>query len=97
MKNITDWSIYIVGLIVLLFLILCISPICYYWWLSKKAKSNTSMFTLSKVNYKNANFILNQMGIPRGNQTPMIYARDIVDPKFGTNFEAFIRIYQKQK
>jgi transglutaminase-like putative cysteine protease len=96
-ETITDWSIYIVGFIILLFLILCLSPISYYWWLSKKSKNNASIFSLSKVNYKNANFILNQMGIPRGYQTPMIYARDTIDPKFGTNFEAFIRIYQKQK
>lgn len=97
MKSITDWSIYIVGFIVLLFFVLCLSPICYYWWLSRKVKNSPSIFSLSKVNYKNANFVLNQMGIPRGHQTPMIYARDIIDPKFGTNFEAFIRIYQKQK
>ena len=37
------------------------------------------------------------MGIPRGSQTPMIYARDVVDPKFGTHLEAFISIYQKLK
>ena len=97
METITNSSKYIIGLIVILLLILCLSPLFYYWWLSKKAKNNTSVFALSKVNYKNANFILNQMGIPRGHQTPMLYARDTIDPKFGTNFEAFISIYQKQK
>ncbi len=96
-KNITNWSIYIIGLIILLFLMLCLAPSFYYWWLSKKAKNEKSIFTLSKVNYKNANFVLNQLGIPRGQQTPSNYARDVVDAKFGTNFEAFIQVYQKQK
>ena len=96
-KTITDWSIYIVALILLILFILGLSPICYYWWLSKKAKNNNSIVELSQVNYKNAHFVLNQMGIPRGYQTPMVYARDIIDPKFGTNFEAFIKIYQKLK
>lgn len=97
METITNSSKYIIGLILLIVVILCLSPLFYYWWLSKKAKNSSSVFTLSKVNYKNANFILNQMGIPRGHQTPMLYARDTVDPKFGTHFEAFISIYQKQK
>ncbi|WP_323787507.1 transglutaminase-like domain-containing protein [Psychroserpens sp.] len=96
-KTITDWSIYIVALILLVLFILCLSPICYYWWLSRKAKNNNSIVDLSEVNYKNAHFVLNQMGMPRGYQTPMVYARDRIDPKFGTHFEAFINIYQKLK
>lgn len=96
-KTITDWSIYIIALILLALFILVLSPICYYWWLSKKAKNNNSIVSLSEVNYKNAHFVLNQMGIPRGYQTPMVYARDRIDPKFGTHFEAFIQIYQKLK
>lgn len=96
-KKIIDWSIYILAFIVLLLLVLMLSPICYYWWLSRKAKRTNSIVELSEVNYKNAHFVLNQMGVPRGYQTPMVYARDIVDPKFGTNFEAFIKTYQKLK
>jgi transglutaminase-like putative cysteine protease len=96
-KTITDWSIYVLALILFILFVLCLLPTCYYWWLSKKAKNNDSIVTLSQVNYKNAHFILNQMGIPRGHQTPMIYARDTVDPKFGTHLEAFINIYQKLK
>lgn len=97
MKTITDWSIYILTFILFVLFILVLSPICYYWWLSKKSKNNDSIVDLSEVNYKNAHFVLNQMGIPRGYQTPMVYARDTVDPKFGTNFEAFIKAYQKLK
>lgn len=96
-KTITDWSIYIIIALLLGLLILLLSPICYYWWLSNKTKNNNSIIDLSEVNYKKAHFVLNQMGIPRGYQTPMVYARDTVDPKFGTNFEAFIKVYQKLK
>ena len=96
-KTITDWSIYVLALILLIVFILVCSPICYFWWLSSKAKNKNSVTALFEINYKNAHFLLNQMGIPRGSQTPMIYARDDVDPKFGTHLEAFISIYQKLK
>jgi hypothetical protein len=96
-KTITNWSIYILAFILLVLLILVCSPICYYWWLSQKVKKSNSISAVSEINYKNAHFLLNQMGIPRGSQTPMIYARDVVDPKFGTHFESFIYLYQKLK
>jgi len=96
-KTITDWSIYFVALLLIVVFILALMPIVYFWWLSKNAKGNKSIVALSEVNYKNAHFVLNQMGIPRGHQTPMVYARKIVDPKFGTHFEAFIALYQKLK
>lgn len=96
-KTITDLSLYILAFILLLLFILVCSPICYFLWLTKKAKNNKSIVELSEINYKNAHFVLNQMGIQRGFQTPMIYARDVVDPKFGTNFESFIYLYQKLK
>ncbi|TDY13525.1 transglutaminase-like domain-containing protein [Meridianimaribacter flavus] len=97
MKTITDWSIYVLAAILLILLVLMLLPICYYLWLSKKAKNHSSITKLSEANYKNAHFILNQMGIPRDHQTPMVYARDVVDPKFGTHFEAFVKTYQKLK
>ena len=33
----------------------------------------------------------------RGNITPMVYARDIIDPKFGTQLVNFIDCYLKLK
>ena len=96
-ETITDWSIYILIFIFLLVLILLCLPITYFWWLSKKAKQKASITSLSETNYKNALFLLNQMGLPRGFQTPMIYARDVVDPKFGTRLETFVNLYQQLK
>ena len=47
--------------------------------------------------YRTAGYYLNQIGINRGTLTPMQYARDVVDPQFGTRFVAFMNVYLKQK
>jgi transglutaminase-like putative cysteine protease len=47
--------------------------------------------------YRTVSFYLHQVGIPRGNRTPMQYARDIVDPMLGTTFTSFMNIYLKKK
>jgi protein-glutamine gamma-glutamyltransferase len=47
--------------------------------------------------YRAATYYLHQTGLPRGTLTPMQYAREKVDPTFGTNFAAFMNVYLKQK
>lgn len=47
--------------------------------------------------YRAATFWLHQVGIYRGDLTPMQYAGKEIDPKFGTSFAAFMNIYLKQK
>jgi len=47
--------------------------------------------------YRTAAYYLHQTGIPRGRLTPMQYARERVDPLFGTSFVSFMNIYLKQK
>ncbi len=47
--------------------------------------------------YQTAMYYLHMTGIYRGNKTPMQYARQQVDPKFGTSLTGFMNIYLKTK
>lgn len=47
--------------------------------------------------YRAASFYLQQLGIYRHDKTPMQYAREVVDPMFGTDFTRFMNIYLKRK
>lgn len=47
--------------------------------------------------YRAATYYLHMIGIFRGNQTPMQYAKGIVDPQLGTSFTSFMNVYLKQK
>ena len=86
-----------IGIIVgalLLFLMLLPSLIYgYYVMRYRNAKPSGKSYWV----YRAATFYLHQVGIYRGDQTPMQYARATVDPEFGTSFASFINIYLKQK
>lgn len=94
---VSDGFKYLLIVLILLVLILLLTPILYYRWLAIKSKNNSSTIRQAEYNYKNVHFLLNQMGLPRDKQTPLVYAKDIVDPKFGTDLVLFITIYQKLK
>ncbi len=48
--------------------------------------------------YRAVSFYLHQIGIPRGDKTPMQYASQIIDPMLGGNaFVKFMNVYLKQK
>ena len=48
--------------------------------------------------YRAASFYLNQIGIPRGDRTPMQYATQVVDVTLGDRqFASFMNAYLKQK
>src|SRR5690606_21981955 len=48
--------------------------------------------------YRAATFYLHQVGIQRGDKTPMQFAREVVDPSVSGNaFTSFMNIYLKQK
>lgn len=47
--------------------------------------------------YQTASFYLHQLGIYRGNKTPMQYAREDVDPQFGSHFATFMNHYLAYK
>lgn len=47
--------------------------------------------------YRAINFYLHQVGIPRGHQTPMQFAKNTVDPMLGSNYVSFMNVYLKKK
>jgi hypothetical protein len=54
--------------------------------------------------YRAAAYFLHMVGMPRGNRTPMQYAREVADPHLGMpnastpiSFTAFMNVYLKQK
>lgn len=47
--------------------------------------------------YRAATYYLHMCGFNRGTKTPMQFAREIIDPLFGTSFASFMNIYLKKK
>lgn len=82
------------GLLVLLILLTPWLVFQYYLlrYQNAKAEHNKAYWA-----YRAAGFYLHQLGLYRGNRTPMQYARETVDTQLGTSFAAFINIYLKQK
>jgi hypothetical protein len=81
------------GLVILLLLI----PTIIYRYLllrHRNAKANGSKAYWA---YQAASFYLHQIGVVRGQRTPMQYAREVVDPQFSTSFTEFMNVYLKQK
>lgn len=81
------------GLIIIL-LLLPTLIIAYMLLRAKNAKEDGSK---PYWVYRAATFYLNQIGMPRGNRTPMQYAREVVDPAMGTTLTGFMNVYLKKK
>lgn len=47
--------------------------------------------------FRAATYYLHMVGVPRGTLTPMQYARERIDPAFGTSFTVFMNVYLKHK
>lgn len=93
-KQILIIALSILAGLLLLFLLLPNIIYHYYVWRHKSAKDDGPKAWFA---YRAANFYLHQVGIIRGQQTPMQYARNMVDTHLGTNFSSFMNIYLKKK
>lgn len=89
------WTV-TMGLALLFALLLLLPTVIYryYVWRYHRAAGNKAQ---SYWAYRAATFWLHQVGIYRGEQTPMQYASKEIDPRFDTSFTAFMNIYLKQK
>lgn len=89
------WTAFgIVGGLILLFLLLPNIIMAYFLFRYRNAKSEGNKAYWA---YRSSGFYLHQVGIERGQRTPMQYARDVVDPVMGTSFSGFMNIYLKKK
>jgi protein-glutamine gamma-glutamyltransferase len=84
----------IAGLILLLLLLVPTSVYLYFRTRYNNAKAEGSKAYWA---YRTANYYLHQVGITRGLRTPMQYAKETIDPMFGTSFAGFMNIYLKKK
>jgi len=95
----TDWrkigviAAITTGSLILLFLLMPSLIYFYYRTRYRNAAPDDKPYWA----YRGAGFYLHQLRIYRENRTPMQYAREIVDPRFGTGFGTFMNIYLKQK
>lgn len=96
----TDWrqvavnTVILVSALVLLFFLLPVFVYAYYRLRNRTANAHNQK---AYWTYKTLGFYLNQVGVRRGNETPMQYAKDKVDPALGTEYSKFMNIYLKQK
>ncbi|MDB5192326.1 MAG: transglutaminase-like enzyme putative cysteine protease, partial [Segetibacter sp.] len=79
------------------FLLLIFSAPWLVWqFYNAKAKGNKASKEKAYNIYTAAMYYLNQVGMPRGPQSPQQYA-EAIDKRFGTSFNAFNNVYQKLK
>ncbi|MCB9046052.1 MAG: hypothetical protein H6550_07920 [Chitinophagales bacterium] len=81
---------------ILIILLLALPSIVYTYYIIRQRRSKADG-PRSYFAYRAANFYLHQVGIFRGNQTPMQYAVKTIDPQMGTNYGSFMNVYLKQK
>jgi hypothetical protein len=92
-KSILLAALWIFVGVIVFFLLLPSLTMLYYRMRYTNAKGDKAYW-----GYRAASFYLNQVGIFRGDQTPMQYANKTVDPLTGGNaFTQFMNIYLKQK
>lgn len=93
-KQILWTAIAIAGGILLLLLLLPGVVLRYYLLRYRNADANKDKPYWA---FRAATYYLHMCGMVRGTATPMQYAREVVDPEFGTAFAGFMNIYLKKK
>lgn len=86
----------ILAALLALTLLVFLTPTLILWFLNYQYRSAAPQGKPYRA-YRIATFYLHQLGIPRKEHTPMQYAREVVDARFGTRFGSFMNLYLKQK
>ena len=85
------------SIIALLILLILYLPRFLLWYYLYKYNHSTADKDKPYWAYRAATYYLHMVGIEKGNRTPMQYARNVVDPTYGTDFTSFMNIYLKKK
>ncbi len=93
-KDIALLAAAVLGALLLLFLSLPRMIFGIFRFRYNNAKNDGNMAYWA---YRAATFYLHQCGVFRRWLTPMQYARNVVDPAYGTSFTQFMNIYLKKK
>ncbi len=86
-----------IGLLAGFILILFMLPEFLLLYFISKFKHTDAAKDKSYWAYRAATYYLHMIGISRGTRTPMQYAKQLIDPEFGTSFTGFMNIYLKKK
>lgn len=84
----------VLGALLMLFFAIPWIVLAYYKWQFKRAETPEQK---AYWQYRGFGYYLHQLGYYRGEITPLNYARNIIDVKFGTNFAGFMNSYLKVK
>ncbi|MEO8112047.1 MAG: transglutaminase domain-containing protein [Ginsengibacter sp.] len=85
------------GIILLLVILIFSVPWLIFKWLDLKAKRAKAFKQNAYYSYMASTYYLNQMGYARDEMPPAQYAKETIDPQFGTNFLTFMNVYLKTK
>lgn len=72
-------------------------PWLIFKWLDLKAKTTKPPIRKAYYSYVAATYYLNQMGYTRDQLPVAQYAKEKIDPRFGTSFFSFMNVYLKTK
>ena len=72
-------------------------PWLIFKWLALKAKTTKPPVRKAYYSYIAATYYLNQMGYTRDQLPVAQYAKEKIDPRFGTSFFSFMNVYLKTK
>ena len=95
--SVDQWVNFSLVIFAVAFVLLLAAPSLHNAILLNLAKNRENVSDQAVSIYRHLHFVLNQLGIGRGNTTPMVYAAEKIDPKFGTNMESFVDTYLKIK
>jgi protein-glutamine gamma-glutamyltransferase len=97
-ENFINWALYGGGtLFLLLILSWAFLPAITFAYLKNKANKEVHISEKAyRINRLN-DFLLNQLGLNRRNQTPLEYAAHVIDPRFNIGLAGFTKSYHKIK
>lgn len=84
-------------LLILVLLLWLLIPISIYGYFRMRASNAEDYKEKAHYAYRAVLFLLNQFGFYRSFQTPMQYAKTVIDPRFNIGLEKFMNTYLKTK
>jgi hypothetical protein len=87
----------VLGVLLGIIILLLATPQTILTYYKRRYKGAKNQEEAAYWAYQTAIYYLHMIGINRGKQTPMHYAKAIIDPQFGTAFTRFMNMYLKVK
>ncbi|MEO6833777.1 MAG: transglutaminase-like domain-containing protein [Chitinophagaceae bacterium] len=85
------------GIIAAIVLLIFLLPALIFGYFNLRNKFTKAGKQKAYWTYRTASYYLHQLGFFRGVQTPMQYARNMIDPALGAELGSFMNLYLKEK